>query len=85
MDLGHDTEHWGYVRVVLDDETHGVAQTWVRRVAAGQFEDVADSAFTYTETRRHRLLLWVAGAGLILVAAGLVILVWRRKKRQIAD
>jgi len=77
VDLGHDTTHWGYVRVLVDDATQTVTQTWVRRVAAGSFQDVPDSMFTYGDTSRRWTHLWL-GAGLVL--AGVLLLVWSWQK-----
>jgi hypothetical protein len=77
VDLGHDTTHWGYVRVVVDDATRTVTQTWVRRVAAGSFQDMPDSMFTYSDASRRWLHLWL-GAGLVLAGAALLIWSWRK-------
>jgi hypothetical protein len=77
VDLGHDTTHWGYVRVIVDDATQTVTQTWVQRVAAGSFQDVPDSMFTYSDTSQRWLHLWLA-AGLVLAGAALLVLSWRK-------
>jgi hypothetical protein len=79
VDLGHDTTHWGYVRMIVDDVTQTVTQTWVRRVAPGTFEDAPDGTFTYSKTPRRKVLLLLA-AGLVL--AGAALLVWRRRMRK---
>ncbi|MGD0900361.1 MAG: metallophosphoesterase [Thermoguttaceae bacterium] len=88
-DLAHDTEHYGYVRVVVDDEAQTVAQTWVQRTAANVFEDVPAGVLPYVDPPRR--LSWFTIAVVAVVLITLVIdvpvflWIYRRRKRRRSD
>jgi hypothetical protein len=69
-----------FVDAQLADATQTVTHTWVRRVAAGSFQDVPDSIFTYSDTSRRWMHLWL-GVGLVLAGAILVVWNWRKLHR----